>query len=303
MKLADDSAINLVIMFLGIALAVFFTGVCVILAVKQTPPTQLWAAGGAISGALVGVLMPSPGEGSASAAAAAAADATHTAALDAALTASKQSTETTDPAAAAQAVASVRGVRAQIHATNAQLIAGQGTPAAAATAAQTAKLSVHALADNAQAAVVNANRAVAAIGHPALGRSADTQAVAAASASLAQAQTRQRILQSAADAADNATTSATADGITAGKNSGTVAVRTVWLLGGIFVVFLGLGVLLETANATTHAPLVDAGKTVIALASSAGAALVALFAPSPSSARAGGPDAAGSGAPTSTAQA
>src|ERR1035437_9755344 len=81
MKISNDSAINLVIVFLGAALMVFLAGVCVVIAVKQTPPTQLWATGGAITGALVGVLMPSPNEGSASAASAKAADTTHAAAV------------------------------------------------------------------------------------------------------------------------------------------------------------------------------------------------------------------------------
>jgi hypothetical protein len=46
---------------LGIALAVFFAGVTSAVAVGATPPTALWAAGGAVSGALVGLLAPAPG--------------------------------------------------------------------------------------------------------------------------------------------------------------------------------------------------------------------------------------------------
>jgi hypothetical protein len=46
---------------LGIALAVFFAGITSAVAVGATPPTALWAAGGAVSGALVGLLAPAPG--------------------------------------------------------------------------------------------------------------------------------------------------------------------------------------------------------------------------------------------------
>ncbi|HVR05917.1 MAG TPA: hypothetical protein VMS02_07725 [Solirubrobacteraceae bacterium] len=46
---------------LGAALVVFFAGATAAVAAGQTPPTALWAAGGAISGALIGLLVPPPG--------------------------------------------------------------------------------------------------------------------------------------------------------------------------------------------------------------------------------------------------
>jgi hypothetical protein len=55
------STTNLVVVCLGAALVVFFAGVTASVAAGQTPPTALWAAGGAISGALIGLLVPAPG--------------------------------------------------------------------------------------------------------------------------------------------------------------------------------------------------------------------------------------------------
>jgi hypothetical protein len=54
------STTNLVVLCLGAALIVFFAGVTAAVAAGQTPPTALWAAGGALSGALVGLLVPAP---------------------------------------------------------------------------------------------------------------------------------------------------------------------------------------------------------------------------------------------------
>lgn len=56
-----SSTTNLVVLGLGAALVVFMAGVTAAVAAGQTPPTALWAAGGAVSGALVGLLLPAPG--------------------------------------------------------------------------------------------------------------------------------------------------------------------------------------------------------------------------------------------------
>jgi hypothetical protein len=55
------STTNLVVVCLGAALVVFFAGVTAAVAAGQPPPTALWAAGGAVSGALIGLLVPAPG--------------------------------------------------------------------------------------------------------------------------------------------------------------------------------------------------------------------------------------------------
>src|ERR1700730_10278717 len=51
---------NFVILSLGIALAVFFAGIPASIAAGHTPPTAAWAAGSAVSGALIGLLVPAP---------------------------------------------------------------------------------------------------------------------------------------------------------------------------------------------------------------------------------------------------
>lgn len=51
---------NLVVVSLGAGLAVFFAGITAAVANGQTPPTAAWAAGSAVSGALIGLLVPAP---------------------------------------------------------------------------------------------------------------------------------------------------------------------------------------------------------------------------------------------------
>jgi len=45
---------------LGLALVVFFAGTTAAIAAGASPPTPLWAAGGALSGGLLGLLLPGP---------------------------------------------------------------------------------------------------------------------------------------------------------------------------------------------------------------------------------------------------
>lgn len=45
---------------LGLALVVFFAGTTAAVAAGASPPTPLWAAGGALSGGLLGLLLPGP---------------------------------------------------------------------------------------------------------------------------------------------------------------------------------------------------------------------------------------------------
>lgn len=51
---------DIVVAGLGGALVVFFAGATAAIAAGHTPPTELWAAGGAVSGGLLGLLAPSP---------------------------------------------------------------------------------------------------------------------------------------------------------------------------------------------------------------------------------------------------
>ena len=53
-------AVQIAAASLGAALVVFFAGATAAVAAGASPPTALWAAGGAISGGLLGLLVPSP---------------------------------------------------------------------------------------------------------------------------------------------------------------------------------------------------------------------------------------------------
>jgi lysophospholipase L1-like esterase len=52
---------DLVVVVLGAALVVFFAGTTAAIAAGATAPPALWAAGSAVSGALIGLLVPAPG--------------------------------------------------------------------------------------------------------------------------------------------------------------------------------------------------------------------------------------------------
>lgn len=56
-----SSTTNLVVVVLGAALVVFFAGTTAAIAAGATAPPALWAAGSAVSGALIGLLVPAPG--------------------------------------------------------------------------------------------------------------------------------------------------------------------------------------------------------------------------------------------------
>jgi hypothetical protein len=53
-------ATRLAVASLGIALVVFFAGATAAIAAGASPPGVLWAAGGGVSGGLLGLLAPSP---------------------------------------------------------------------------------------------------------------------------------------------------------------------------------------------------------------------------------------------------
>lgn len=57
----DWTTVDRVVICLGAALVVFFAGATAAVAAGQAPPTELWAAGGAVSGGLLGLLVPAPG--------------------------------------------------------------------------------------------------------------------------------------------------------------------------------------------------------------------------------------------------
>jgi hypothetical protein len=51
---------DLVVIGLGASLVVFFAGVAVAITAGHTPPTEMWAAGSAVSGGLIGLLVGPP---------------------------------------------------------------------------------------------------------------------------------------------------------------------------------------------------------------------------------------------------
>jgi hypothetical protein len=52
--------VSLALVAVGTGLVVFLAGVCVIVAVGKTVPSELWSSGSALSGGLLGLLVPSP---------------------------------------------------------------------------------------------------------------------------------------------------------------------------------------------------------------------------------------------------
>jgi hypothetical protein len=56
---------SLAVVAVGVALVSLFAGAAVILAVGRSVPQEMWAAASALSGALVGILIPTPGRGAA----------------------------------------------------------------------------------------------------------------------------------------------------------------------------------------------------------------------------------------------
>jgi hypothetical protein len=61
----SKTSYSLAVMAVGTALVVLFAGACVIVAVNRQVPQELWAAASVLSGALVGILIPTPSGGGA----------------------------------------------------------------------------------------------------------------------------------------------------------------------------------------------------------------------------------------------
>jgi cobalamin biosynthesis Mg chelatase CobN len=98
-------------------------------AAGQTPPTALWAAGGAVSGALIGLLVPAPGSKKAHEEAAATATAL----------ARSETTAAADLTQAAEAHAAVRPAAEKVKAEAARAVAKEATAQASAHKAAAAE--------------------------------------------------------------------------------------------------------------------------------------------------------------------
>lgn len=293
----DKDSYSLAIMSVGAALVVLFAGAAVIAAVGHQVPKELWGAASTLSGALVGILVPSPktkadAAGSAPVAAAAI---THAAAVTAARgRAAHYRQEHASPAvqqaadAAADAVENLGGkvAKAAIGASVSRLAAAGVVDAAIKVQATDL--------EKTRQGLVSAQAAVQAAG--AGGGAAAAQAATGQDAAQARVEVHQAAVDGANDArqqaADVARTSATISSVSIIRESLKVVLPLF-----VFLVALGFG--LAIAGGAIHpagCPLTNAtGNTVpacdtsliqtsnelIALAAAAGGALVGLFANAP----------------------
>jgi hypothetical protein len=252
------SSYRFVVLGVASALVVLFAGASVILAVGHAVPTEMWAAASALSGAFVGILVPSkPAE----AAGRAVADAGATSA----------------GAAAAKTAAAAQPAAMAVEVQAAQRIAFEAT--SAVDLRERANEALCAM-NQAAGAAENAGEAEQEILPKAV-----TKAIA-----------RHAVLAAAADAAERTDEAVTAAvGVTRPPTSflgirikTTLDLKAVLLL-IVFVVALGIGILLafhagdhtEATATVSDIALKNASGTLIALASAAGGALVGLAAPSP----------------------
>lgn len=298
MKVEDPNLT--VIIAVGAALVVALAGACVILAVGEPVPTALWAAASALSGALVGILVP-PSRGSTAAetaAAQAAFSVAHSQAVDAATQAAKPLTDAgrqDDAPAETRLAADAAGLALEevkrqtpgLDALMRSISRANLTPEAAAAAGATAALAGHQAA--AQHAVsdaqVNAGQ-VRADGAQARAAGAEA-AQPAPSAQLA----RSRIMTAAAKGAATAPQDAVKAGVDAAQAVGPDGLnwRIIVLLIVAAAAFLvGIVLSLQTGHELASAPteydtaVKNAADTLVALGSAAGGAALGLLAPSSS---------------------
>lgn len=252
MDFKENASVNLVIVSLGAALVVFFIGVSVVLAVTGSAPTEMWAAGGAVSGALVGYLVPPPSQQTAAHVASATAS---NAVQDAAVEAAQEQAEQPDlnapeRAKAEEALQNVKDLSATIQASTLMSASGLEPADAAKAGAQNALLMISGL----------------------------------ASAAPADDQSGARVYRAAAAQAVSSEQAATATGSTAGAvaaASGAGAIPTTMkVLMGVFLLLLAVGIGMSFIPSEGDQLIREGAKTVLALASSAGGALIGLLAPS-----------------------
>jgi len=248
MKLAPTSTTNLVVLVLGVALVVFFAGVSAVLAVTGSAPTAMWAAGAAISGALVGLLVPPPGR---QAAAQLGATTTIRELGDGAVQAAQQAAqkEGVDTEAGQQAVQRLQDLTGRL---------------------RTAGFAQAAHVDPAKAPEVAATNTV--------------DALQALKTSAPPGSTEAVVYGAAADVANQNKGAAQDQGKGAVDAAGGTSKLTgiVWMLLGLFCGLLAIGIGMSFIPSEGDQLIREAGKTVLALASSAGGALIGVLAPKPS---------------------
>jgi hypothetical protein len=286
---SNERAYRTVIVAVGVALVVLFAGACTILAVGNPVPTELWAAASALSGALVGLLVPPSQSTTAHHARTIVALATQNAATAKAQTAAEEAGAANPGAGADAAQAALGEVQAIDPFVTALASVGKASESAL-TALANGVTSRH------QATLAAANEALA-TAKSAAPPGEDTEAVKAA-------EIRVNVLDAAAKASEQETGAAVTAGLTVAGSAGKQGLqawasentKTIVAL-AVFVVTLLVGVLLATqlsgntaANATEHdIALLGVVNTLIALASAAGGAALGTQAPPATGTPAGPP--------------
>lgn len=252
MNLQDTPATNLAIFVLGVALVFFFIGVSVVLAVTGTAPTAMWAAGAAVSGALVGVLVPPPaGDSAGKTASTTAGSVAQEGAIEAAQkTAEQPADQPADrQAQVKEALQTVKDMAATIQATN--LV--QGTGVAPETAAPAAARNTFLM----------------------------YRGLASAAAEEGQPQAKQDVFNAAAKGAENKQEPAANQGEQAGhaaREEDRLG-KTVRVLIAVFILLLAVGIAMSFIHSDSDQLIKEADRMVLALASSAGGALIGILAP------------------------
>ncbi len=271
------STLDVAVLGLGGALIVFFAGAAAVLATGSDAPTAFWAAGGAVVGGLLGLLVPAPSSWDATVLAAnIAGSAVHTSAVQAAQSSLDRLPESAK-AAGTKALVRVDGVGEELEASLDSAARRGDTPASAARrGAAIAGLAHQVAADDARRAAEAASEHLEPFpegerNDPSVARAAED------------AHATSTVVDAAAAAAGAAQTGATDTAVAAASinGSGTPMRAAAWL-SMAFVGLLALGIVLAAGAVTppkAFGPqaLQNVAKAVIALASAAGAGLIGLW--------------------------
>jgi hypothetical protein len=278
-------AVDLAVVGLGAALVVFFAGAAAVLATGSDAPTAFWAAGGAVSGGLLGLLVPPPSSPDPNVLASSiAGNAVQTAAVQAAKRAADRLPESAK-AAGTKALARVDGIGEELESSLDSAARRGDTPASAARRGATiAGLAHRVAADDSRRAADAASEQLEPFSN---GERSDPSASKAAE----DAHASSTVADAAADAAGAAQASATDTAVAAVSMSGpaTLARTATWLF-MVFVALLALGIVLAAGAVTPpksfgSQALENVTTAVLALASAAGTGLIGLWIPTPTSGR------------------
>ncbi len=265
-----------VVVAVGTALVVLFAGACVILAVGRTVPTELWAAAGSLSGALVGILAPPPSQ--VTLGAVATTQAAATTAHESAVNAAKEvaSTQQSAPAReAAQRAVKAAEAQAPVDATRLSMGPVRMAPRELAMAAVAATYASHRVAAERARGLADVLK----------------QQDAANPARVEEANATSDVLEAAAKGAQTAEGEAVKAGVDAGAAAPHATLEgvdkrvLVLLFVGAIAFIAGIVLALQVGHDAAKeafeddAALKNAATTLIALGSSAGGALVGLLAP------------------------